>query len=178
MEVPGTSVAEGVIRELFDCLQLFTDQRIEALRQRIPDENYYVNFFGLAKRISPDGDAVRAVEFTAGGEGDEQRRVVLETPREALPAVPPAPGPIPLPELGRPVTLRGTLRLGDALRRDPPEIGIVGQNGKQKLVQVPPGLIDDVVKDYWGREVIVRAHKAGRKIVLEDIIGADEEGAA
>ncbi len=49
------------------------------------------------------------------------------------------------------------------------EIRLVDERGKAHVIEVPPGMMSDIVKPLWDEQVIVTGTKKGRKIILLDI---------
>jgi hypothetical protein len=161
----GIGSAEGMIDELFTCLELFGSKREKELHERIRDDAYFANFVSLARRVAPDGEAVRWVRFTAHRAG-QTRHVELGSGTKLsasieLPFTQPT-------ESEREVRIRGVLRWADALK-DVEKVRIVDAEGRTYNVQVPPG-VDDIVKPYWLEEVIVTGRRGPRgAIILEDV---------
>ena len=122
-----------------------------------------VNFVSLARNISPDGDAVRSVAFSAGG-SVRRREVLLTRPRHQAIAV---RGRTELPAEN--VTIQGVLKFADAMKEDQNEIGLVDAALHQHRVLVPPGLMDDIVRPLWDSEVEVFGSKKGNAIYLMEI---------
>ncbi len=172
LSLPGVDLAEDVIREILDCFELFNAADAQALRARIPDPAYYRNFVSLARSISPDGEAVRTVGFTALAAGRE-RRVIITRPQSQEP-----------PSLAEQVSdvrreravVRGILKFADARREERSEIRLVDADNRSHTVRVPRGMMDDIVRPLWDYEVIVRGIREQRVIVLEDIRRAEEAG--
>ena len=54
-------------------------------------------------------------------------------------------------------------------------IGIVQDDGKILIVHVPAGLMNDIVRPLWDREVRVVADKVGDRIELRDIEATEED---
>jgi hypothetical protein len=171
LSLPGLSLAEVVIDELLECLRLFNDAQTDGIRARIQEPSYFRNFMALAKRVAPDGRAVRTVGLTALRRGTE-KRLLLTTPKSAVPTIEPER---PQEPGGTRVTVRGTLRFADARKETAGEIQIIDQQGQRHRILVPPGLMDDIVRPLWDYEVAVTGRRRAGKIVLEDIDRAGEE---
>ena len=149
---------------MLDCLELYVATKVDALRERIPDPAYYWNFVSLARNVSPDGQAVRTVGFTALSAGQE-RRLLLSRPQTQEPeglTLPVIEGP-------RKVTIRGTLKFADALKKEHSIIRVVDSEGRAQKVLVPPGMMDDIVRPLWDYEVTIIGLRERGTIVLEDI---------
>jgi hypothetical protein len=165
MVLPGMDPAEAVIKELLECIEVVGAGQFEVLNQRIPDPAYHRNFFALTKRIAPDGDAVRAIGFTASIGGTE-RRVVLE--RTVNQITPPVVAVIDA-ETGDQIEVDGTLKYADSTKTARDEIRIVDNHGKKHKILVPEGMMDDIVRPLWDFEVRIRGRRRRGFIVLEDI---------
>lgn len=167
---PQLSLDLGILDELLNCLELFDNANEEALREQIPEEPYYRNFVGLAKRLAPDGDNVNVVGFTAIRSGEE-RRVALTRSRNETTTVESTTSIDQTTEL---VTVRGSLKYADSTKGRTGHIKLVDEQGKTYDVVVPEGMMSDIVKPLWDDDVIVKGFRKGKSIRLEDIVPADE----
>ena len=165
MVLPRMDPAEAVIKELLECIEALGAGQFQVLEQRIPDPAYHRNFFALTKRIAPDGDAVRAVGFTASIQGTE-RRVLLERTADQITTL----GAVPIDtQTGQQIEVDGTLKYADSTKKDRDEIRIVEAHGKKHKILVPEGMMDDIVRPLWDFEVRIRGRRQHGFIVLEDI---------
>ena len=117
LSLPGMSFGEQVIDELFDCLDLFTRGDEQQLKSRIPDEAYYRNFVGLARRLAPDGRKVGVVGLTTL-RGEQIKKVALTANtgnRLLQPLAPAIPEATSASE--RPVQVSGFLKMADARKK-------------------------------------------------------------
>jgi hypothetical protein len=182
MSLPGFPNADwngNVVDEVIGCFDLIATNNMEALSQRINDPAYYRNFVALAKKIAPDGEKVRTVGITAVRQGKE-RHVALREPsvlirkpeyffasevevKSTLETVVPAV----LKQV------EGSLRFADSTKSEK-EIKIVDKDGKVHRVRVPEGLMDDIVRPMWDRNVVVSGREQKGVLVLEDIKPTDE----
>lgn len=165
MRLPGMDLAGSVIAELLDCIEVLGSGVPEEMERRIPNPAYRRNFLALARRIAPDGDAVRAVGFTAAIGATERRVLLTRTPTE-----------LPTPELleegaetGRRVEIQGTLKFADSTKPDRDEIRIVDPDGRKHRIIVPEGMMDDIVRPLWDFEVTVVGILQRDLIFLMDI---------
>ena len=160
-----------IIDEFLDVMEMVGSLDIRALEERIPEPSYLRNFVGLAKKIAPDGERVRQVGFTVERiEGP--RRVSVTQPAADVP-LPSVVEPAATDEMpGTPVTVRGLLRFADATDGETNEIKIVEDGGRRRSVQVPEGMMNDIVRPMWDSMVVVTGLKRGRgrgRVVLQDI---------
>ena len=167
----GMLETTAIIDEFMDLLTLINSSHIIEIQKRIPDPAYLRNFFGLAKRIAPDGERISQVGFTAIRDG-VQRSVGLTKPAEELPSLPPEMLSSPQVALkqtpSEPIEIRGVLRHADAMREDSNVIQVIA--GKKKhIVQVPKGMMNDIVRPMWDSHVIIQGVDTGEHIMLEDI---------
>jgi len=88
--LPGIGLADTLIDEILDCLDLLNRGDERSLHDKIVDDAYYRNFVSLGRKIAPDGRDIRAVGFTSIRPAGE-RRVVLSTARPNLLKPPPPP---------------------------------------------------------------------------------------
>ena len=167
---PGMLETTAIIDEFMDLLRLVNTSRTTEIQQRIPDPAYLRNFFGLAGKIAPDGERISQVGFTAI-RGGEQRSVGLTVPAAELPSLPPevlSPQVEPQQTPSEPIEIRGILRHADAMREDSNVIQVIDDN-KKHTVQVPQGMMNDIVRPMWGSHVIIQGVRTGKHIILEDI---------
>lgn len=168
LEFTDLDFAEEVLDEVLDCFELLERRQHDDLEERIPDEAYYRNFVGLARRIAPDGNDIRLVGLTKNTERGE-RSVALSRPAETI--LPPEPKQ-PAPPEAEPVVVTGWLRYADSLE-DHREIRIVDAEGHQHYIIVPEGMMDDIVRPLWDLEVQISGLAVEGIINLEDITAAD-----
>ena len=168
--LPGMFDTAAVMDEFMDLLGLVNGFRFAEVQDFIADPAYLRNFFGLAKKIAPDGERVRQVGFTAT-RGGAERSVELTAPASELVA-PPIPQQ-PEPE-GETIELRGVLRYADATRGRGNQIRIVDtDNEVTHRVYVPTGMMNDLVRPMWDSRVFIRGTRTGDRITL-DTIDQDE----
>ena len=67
-----------------------------------------------------------------------------------------------------PIEIRGILRHADAMREDSNVIQVIDGN-KRHTVQVPQGMMNDIVRPMWDSHVIIQGIRTGEHIILEDI---------
>lgn len=156
LEFAEQPTAPAIVDEVLVCLDDFSNGRVEQLRERIPDEPYFNNFTALAKKLSPDGSRVQTVGFTAL-RGEEKRVVALVGP----------PSDIWRPKVEGGTTLEyvGRIHAADetSKTRNHPVFRVEDEAGNVSPgIRVRPGILQDIVKPYWGDLVIVIASKPKR----------------
>ncbi|MBI3467475.1 MAG: hypothetical protein HY000_31080 [Planctomycetes bacterium] len=142
-----------VVEDVLACLDDFGGGRVEELHRRIKDEAYFNNFAALAKKLSPDGERVRTVGFTSV-KGDEKHVVTLTGPPTSVWK--------PRVESGTKVEYIGRIRAADetSKKRSHPVFRVETDAGVvSPPIRVAPGLLQDVVKPFWGELVKVIASK-------------------
>lgn len=170
LPLPGVLETTAIIDEFMDLLRLVNASHTTEIQQRIPDPAYLRNFFGLARKIAPDGERISQVGFTAI-RGGEQRSVGLTMPAAELPSLPPemlSPQVGPQQTPSEPIEIRGILRHADAMHEDRNVIQVIDGNEKH-TVQVPQGMMNDIVRPMWDSHVIIQGVRTGKHIILEDI---------
>jgi len=172
MQFAGIGFGEEVIDELLECVDLVDKANLEDLEKRIKDKAYYENFVALAKEIAPDGSNVKSVGFATFRRGEE-RHVVLSSTRSKIAKL--AKEKIAKlevaeeqTEVSEEVTVRGWLRLADSRKPDG-LIDLVDENNIEHTINVPKGMMADIVRPMYEYEVIVTGYKKGDLIILGDI---------
>jgi len=165
LTLPGVGLdpAQVVIEDLLECLEILTSDNPDRLEEKIPDPAYRRNFIALARQIAPDGDRVKAVGFTANL-GKTEKRVALTRLSRSL--SPETGSKAPHDKL---VTVRGTLRFADSLNPDRNEIRLLDENDTKHRILVPQGMMEDIVRPLWDREVIVEGVQQKDGILMYSI---------
>jgi hypothetical protein len=152
-----------IIDDVLDCLGMVNDGKNTELRDRIANDAYYNNFVGLIKLIAPDGENLNLVGFTSLRHGQE-RHVALTRPSDKIDL---APRSTYVNFDGERVTIRGRLLFADAWKSK--QIKIVDVDGKQHAIDVPVGMMADVVKPLWESDALAVARHTPDGLMLEDI---------
>jgi hypothetical protein len=168
MELPGFEfdISGEVVDEIIECFNLLNSGREEELKNKIPNETYFENFVGLAKRIAPDGEKVKMVGLTKMRNGEEVR--VAFTRRQEQIVSTTRSKDDDYEKMGALVSVQGRLLLADA-REATGKIQLIDENGGKYDIVVPEGMMDDIVKPLWDEVVVVTGIKAGKKIRLQGI---------
>jgi RNase P/RNase MRP subunit p29 len=168
MELPGFDfdISGEVVDEIIEDFSLLNNGQEKELKNKIPDETYFQNFIGLAKRIAPDGEKVKMVGLTKLRDGQEVRvsftrkqEQIVTTMKTSLSVD---------EEKGVLVSVQGRLLLADA-RESKRKIQLIDEDNAKYDVIVPEGMMDDIVKPLWDEMVIVTGNKVGKKIRLREI---------
>lgn len=167
--LPGLDLGVGVIDEFLTCAEFFTQNKIDLLRARIRDEAYFRNFHKLTEKIAPDGHNIKMVGFTAIRQG-KTRAVNLTIPQEEIRA---ASAVEKTAVKSESVLLEGKLLFADATGTQN-AIKVLDRNGTKHRVTVPEGLMDDIVRPLWNRQVVVEGSKTGKTTILSDIRVVEE----
>lgn len=162
LSLPTTDKGESAITELLECMDTLLGGDRETFERRIPEESYRRNFVALVRRMAPDGDAVKSVGFMS-----QSKRVLLARIADEI-------APVELNEnvdhVGQQVTIEGILKMADSTKRDSHKIGIVDDSNRSLEVEVPEGMMDDIVKPLWDSRVrVMGVRRTGGSIFLIDI---------
>lgn len=155
--------AASVMDEFMQLIELVNRWRDDAIQNIIADPAYLRNFFGLAKKIAPDGESIRQVGFTTIRNGNEHP-IMLTRPADEIAPPPPTPDAD-----GEWVEIRGILRYADATRRNGNQIKVVDIESKIHVVQVPANTVNRIVQPMWNEPVIIQGIRTGNRIMLETI---------
>ncbi len=176
---PGISYFDGVRLKLIENLKLLNGGDITRLKRDLNDEKYLQNLVGLAKELAPDGNTITAVGIEATIEG-QRKSILLDSTRDDLNEM-----ALPLDEesvadeyriTDERDTVVGLLQYADATKN---QVKLFDDAGKWWQIVVPEGLVEDVVKPYFGDRVqvegrhMVKTRKA-RRLYLHDIRAAGE----
>jgi hypothetical protein len=155
-----------VIDDFLACVGEFNAEKTEALHQRIQSEAYFNNFTALARKLAPDGEKVKTVGFTSV-RGDDTKQVALSRPAGIAWR--------PRSDESKTERITGIIRSADetSRHREHPVFGLEDDQGKKQTVTVPPGMLQDIVKPYWGERVRVIATRKQKRLELVDIEAAE-----
>ncbi len=171
IELPGFEfdISGEVVDEIIECFNLLNNGRENELKNKIPNETYFQNFVGLAKRIAPDGEKVKMVGLTKMRDGEEVRVSFTRSQEQITSTIRSRPDEDE--KKGSLVRVQGRLLLADA-RESRRKIQLVDENDAKHDIIVPEGMMDDIVKPLWDEIVIVIGNKVGKKILLSEITKA------
>lgn len=143
----------SIVEEVLGCLEDFGTGHVEELHAKIADEAYFNNFTALATKLAPDGKKVKTVGFTSKN-GSKHREVALTSPPSEV-WKPRIKSGATLEYVGRIVAADEAAQHG---RKPHPFFHIEDGDGtRSPRIQVPVGMLQDIVKPYWGETVRVIA---------------------
>ena len=162
---PSRILSTDVIDEFMDLMELVSQSRILEIKERIPASAYFQDFIKLSQKIAPDGERIRQVGFTVL-RGGKERFVGVTTPASEFPLMPDTDDRRSVKNENEPVELRGLLRYADATNN---RIQIIDKNKKTHIVEVPEGMMNDIVRPMWDLQVRIKGIRTGKYIILENI---------
>lgn len=149
--------AIDVIDAMLDRLKRYADGGPPAVKEVIRDDIYAANFIGIVDQIAPTG-GLRAVGLTVFRNGEESA-VVLD--RDSLAAMRVANESHSSGE--EYVTVVGELLLADKIKPGKEKIQVLDEDKRKHEIRVPEGLMDDIVRPYWGQMVVVEGYRRKSK---------------
>jgi hypothetical protein len=167
VDLPELTGTTDLIDEMMTCLTLFQEGREGELQERIGDEAYFNNFTAIAKQIAPDGVDVTVVGFTTQRRGS---RSTLQLTKTYSSAGRPVPARHPLSDV---IDVSGRLLFADE-RGGKNLIGLVDDDNNYYKVEVPRGMMGDIVKPLWEDVVTVTGTHDGKTIMLKEIRRAEQ----
>lgn len=161
LTLPGFIGSQEVVDDFMASIADFNAGEGESLRNRFESEAYFNNFRALAKKLAPDGQKIDNVGFTSI-RGEERKEVSLS---HASPSFIDQPA-----DDARTVRIIGEIHKADEIRRGSPIFGVLDDQGKAHTISVPAGLLNDIVKPYWGERVrVVAIRTSPKKLELVDV---------
>ena len=160
---PPRILSTDVIDEFMDLMELVSQSRISEIKERISDPAYFQDFIRHSQKIAPDGERVRQVGFTVL-RGGKERFVGVTTPASEFLLMPDTDDRRSVKN--EPVELRGLLRYADATNN---RIQIIDKNKKKHIVEVPEGMMNDIVRPMWDLQVRIKGIHTGKRIILKEI---------
>lgn len=155
------------VNEFMDLMEMLHNANMDDLRTRIPDAAYLRNFLGLAKSIAPDGNRIRLVGYTTFSKG-VIRKVAVTRPAEDLPR---STDVDEEPIESEHIEISGTLLYADAIAQN--RIRLIDSESKSHTIEVPKGMMTDIVKPNWDAVVTIKGIQQGNSILLQDIEAQD-----
>lgn len=163
-----------VVDELFECVRLLQDDRIDDLKARIGDGDYFTNFLALARALAPDGTNVKTVGLTRGLGVLPADRVALRRPAAKFGVS------RRRSKTSDETRITGVLdeangRSAQREHDDDAEIAIIDDHGERHPVRVPRALVADLVRPNYGDRVTAIVQKRGNHRVLVDLFQATND---
>lgn len=157
--------AAALIDEFLYCLDAFNKGEDAELEKHIGNDAYYANFIGLAHNIVPDGEEVSLVGFTAMRDGVERRVAITRKRNESPKTDVTGSGD---GEVAKTEVVRGTLKYASAINKNTIKVQ-QQENGKNRTIIVPEGLMNDIVKPLWDSTVEIEVSVKGKELHLKSI---------
>ena len=171
INMPGTSsLSEEIIDELLECLDIFNRGNEAELKAHINEDAYYRNFIGLVKSLAPDGETVKVVGFTTLRRGKVKKVSLMARNSELSPKELQHQS-----EKEERVQVSGILKMADSRKKGTDQIEIIDTSNTHHTIIVPSGMMSDIVKPLWERQVLVTGIRQGKKINLRDIQPLDSK---
>jgi len=156
-----------VINDIMSCLELVERKEEKKLERKIEDPAYLRNFLGLARHLAPDGQAVKAVGFSAM-HGKINRQVTVTRPSRTIPSF--KGYAVAVTEDGVEKLFTGQLLAADGSDKRQAYIQVVLQSGRPSpKVRVPEGMMADIVRPLWEERVDVQCVQVSGVWNLVDI---------
>lgn len=151
---------EAIIDDLFNCLTCLERGDEEGLGELIPDATYRRNFTALAAKLSPDGDKVKMVGLTAVRHGEERKIALMKLPLNQTTRT---------TSKKETVVIVGDLLFANSTTSERKRIKIVDDSNIKHTIDVPDGMMADIVKPLWEERVIAACTKQGKALWLDHI---------
>ena len=171
MQLPGMDLSSIVVDEVIECFELINSGKEEELKEKIPQDSYYLNFINLAKRIAPDGEKVSMVGLTKI-RGAKEVKIALTKRRREISVI--SKNEYTHGEVSKQqIEIVGRLLFADA-KKSQGKIQVIDGNGVARSVFVPEGMMDDIVKPLWDEFVVVKGYQEKSKIYLSEIFKTED----
>lgn len=164
--IPGMNITDTVIDDLFENLELVNKGDLKALKSKIPDNDYYVNFIASSKELAPDGEEINLVGLTVIRDGIK-KDVALNRARKDFTSIVEEQQSETNEEITSSTIDRLVGRLSFA-DDDSNKIRLKTEDNQKHIIGVSDGLID-IVKKYFGENVCIKVKNAGKSLLLLEI---------
>jgi hypothetical protein len=163
-----TTQEAKAIDEAIKCIEVINTGDFEKLSEIINDRTYLTNFLGIAKQIAPDGDKVKTVGITTIRNNVERHTPILSKKREIN--IDHLEEKSEIKKGTEIVEIKGFLEYANSTSKSKNSIKIIDEKEIQHPVEVPEGLMNDIVRPFYGKYVCVTAvKKTEKKYELRDI---------
>ena len=152
-----------VVNEIVENIKMVNNHDENKLKEKIENEDYFINTLGLIKKLSPDNKEISLVGLTTQKNGNENMVSFTRLTDEIKLA------PIICKEGVS--DMEDVFITGKLIYANAPTSGIrlTTDNGEQYTIIIPKGLLADIVKPYWEQTVTIKGKKNGKKIIFEDL---------
>ena len=164
LDLGGKDSKSNIIQNTLECLDHFENDRTEELKKTIVDESYYKNFISLAEGIKPDGKKIKNIALAT-----KDNRVRLRARQSMAEKAASANSDRKDKSSEKLKMAEGKFLYADATSESDLVIRIVpnGEGNKVKL-HVPPER-EDIVHNFWKKEVLVYWELQDKKKVLTNV---------
>ena len=156
-----------IVDEFMDVMEFAKVAKMSELQGRVSSTPYLRNFIGLARRLAPDGNRIKQVGFTTLSDGRE-RYLSIDIPASEFPLPPVVEVSLPPMMESEAVVIRGVLRYADGIKDN--TIKIVDHLQNEHTIEIPQGMMSDVVGPNWNSNVTISGVRIGGKVTLRDIL--------
>lgn len=162
----GMDIQTELIDDIIKNIKLINEENYNQLTENIKDESYRRNFIALTKQLAPDGDRIKLVGFTTTRRENNETVALTKVNKEFQIQSEIGEVTILKKEQQVEITVTGTLSFADSKKR---KIKLTDSKNIDYDIEVPQGLLADIVKPYFEETVIIKGFRKGRKIELKDI---------
>ncbi len=142
-----------LIEDLLNNISLVNEDKITQLSKAIPDEAYRNNFIALTKKLSPDGDKISIVGLSANIH-NKSITVPLSKQKSSYNFDFLNKKKAEDDDVAKDVEIIGTLFFADSKKS---KIKLFDEySGHDYLIEVPKGILSDVVRPFFEVEVVVK----------------------
>jgi hypothetical protein len=160
----GMDIQTQLIDDILRNIKLINSENYFELAENIKDQSYRRNFIALTKQLAPDGDRIKFVGFTTTRQAHNESIALTKISKEF--DIPLVAGDTNTSELGNVVEIIGTLSFADSKKS---RIKLTDSKSRDYQIEVPQGLLSDIVKPYFEDTVMIKGIQTGKKIELKDI---------
>ncbi|WP_211345637.1 hypothetical protein [Paraflavitalea soli] len=160
----GMDVQSQLIDDILKNIKLINEENYSQLAENIKDESYRRNFIALTKQLAPDGDRIKLVGFTTTNNFSNKTIALTKISKEVQVEATSKDSIDPVSK--KEIEITGTLSFADSKKS---KIKLTDSKNSDYEIEVPQGLLSDIVKPYFEETVIIRGTQEGKKIQLKDI---------
>lgn len=150
-----TISSDFIINDLIENINLVQDDDYATLSKKIEDKSYFYNTIALVKELAPDIKNINFVGIKSTVKGDEKTaKLIREKKNIKLPIL----HEISEIDEVEEVSISGKIT-GAELHDE--SIKIIENDGNEIKINVPQGIMADIVRPYWERNVTILCKKIG-----------------